>query len=239
MIKFGPYIDRKYAKSIGSKYYMNGKLCHNGHMDRKLVSSNKCQSCLVRTDARRAYEAAWKQKKRKDPDFVALENERRAIWLSKDGVLDALYEKNREYQKNLYETNEGYRDYKADYSKKWKKDNPEKARESSNNWRRKNPDKVRLNNQKRRVHRSITLGKSLDVDISALFRESLGFCKYCSANLFSGYHLDHIMPICLGGGNSQDNLQCICASCNLRKGGKHPDVWHEEIGWQVTEQMKD
>jgi hypothetical protein len=38
-------------------------------------------------------------------------------------------------------------------------------------------------------------------------------------------HLDHIMPICLGGKHSIENLQWLCEPCNLEKGGLHPDEW--------------
>lgn len=238
MIKFGPYIEKKQAKELGSTYYMTGRPCKNGHVDRKMTSSNKCESCKVRTDERRAYEAAWKRKKREDPNFVLLENERRAAWLAKDGVSEALRDRIRAYNKRLYRESDEFRNKKLKYSAEWQARNPEKTRDASRRWVAKNPDKVRLANHRRRDHRSITQGRVDDVDISKLFRDSFGFCKYCTSPLFDGYHLDHIMPLHLGGGNDMDNLQCICARCNLRKGRKHPDVWHGEIGW-LSEQIKE
>lgn len=36
--------------------------------------------------------------------------------------------------------------------------------------------------------------------------------------------LDHILAITMGGDNSEDNIQVLCKSCNVKKGGnKHRD----------------
>lgn len=40
-----------------------------------------------------------------------------------------------------------------------------------------------------------------------------------------GYHVDHIMPIALGGRHELTNLQWLEASLNLQKSAKHPDTW--------------
>ena len=234
MIKMGPYIERSQARGLGATYYMTGRPCKNGHVDRKLTSSNKCESCKVRTDERRAYEAAWKRKKRENPAFVAIEMERRNAWLNKDGVREGLYARNRARNRKRYKEDSEYRERVLEKSRISHINNPERLKESGARWRANNPDKVRMKNHKRREHREITQGRNKDVNISFLFKRNLGFCPYCSSELFSGYHLDHIIPVSLGGGNDMDNLQCICARCNLRKGAKHPDEWHEEIGWHTA-----
>ena len=50
-----------------------------------------------------------------------------------------------------------------------------------------------------------------------------GECAYCPAKLSSGFHLDHIMPLALGGLNADDNVQLLCPPCNQNKGARHPD----------------
>jgi 5-methylcytosine-specific restriction endonuclease McrA len=35
-----------------------------------------------------------------------------------------------------------------------------------------------------------------------------------------GGHLDHIVPRALGGSHAEHNLINVCATCNLRKGGR-------------------
>ena len=50
----------------------------------------------------------------------------------------------------------------------------------------------------------------------------------CGKELGSTWHLDHVMPLSLGGLHDDANLQILCAPCNLRKGAKHPDAWKME-----------
>lgn len=35
--------------------------------------------------------------------------------------------------------------------------------------------------------------------------------------------LDHIMPLAMGGNHTIDNAQCLCSSCNSKKGVRHID----------------
>lgn len=59
--------------------------------------------------------------------------------------------------------------------------------------------------------------------IRKLYAKQEGRCACCGASLVSGYHLDHIMPIVLGGTNTDDNVQLLTPRCNLQKGATHPD----------------
>jgi 5-methylcytosine-specific restriction endonuclease McrA len=42
-------------------------------------------------------------------------------------------------------------------------------------------------------------------------------CNICSEMLPSAWCVDHILPLHMGGGNQQDNLQVICANCHAGK----------------------
>jgi 5-methylcytosine-specific restriction endonuclease McrA len=58
-----------------------------------------------------------------------------------------------------------------------------------------------------------------------LYMKQEGRCACCGESLTDGYHLDHIMPIALGGTNTDDNVQLLTPRCNLQKGAKHPDTF--------------
>jgi hypothetical protein len=45
-----------------------------------------------------------------------------------------------------------------------------------------------------------------------------GRCVRCGSN--EELHFDHIIPVAKGGGNSAENVQILCQSCNLKKSDK-------------------
>jgi superfamily II DNA or RNA helicase len=47
-----------------------------------------------------------------------------------------------------------------------------------------------------------------------------GLCQICGCALGADFHADHIEPYSAGGETSEDNLQALCPSCNLKKGAK-------------------
>lgn len=59
-------------------------------------------------------------------------------------------------------------------------------------------------------------------------------CVVCSKDLIAyGYHLDHIMPVSLGGVNEAWNIQFLCDTCNLRKSNQDPFEWSRRLGVQL------
>jgi len=48
-------------------------------------------------------------------------------------------------------------------------------------------------------------------------------CELC-ADVAGPFHVDHIISLLLGGTNARQNLQVLCADCNLSKGGT--GLWH-------------
>lgn len=71
----------------------------------------------------------------------------------------------------------------------------------------------------------------IEKDIN-LFLTQNNKCVYCNLHLaITGYHIDHIMPLVLGGSNWINNIQLLCPQCNLKKHAKNPDIYEKEIGY--------
>ena len=43
------------------------------------------------------------------------------------------------------------------------------------------------------------------------------------------YHVDHVIPLILGGSNGPENLVIACPRCNLSKGAKMPHEFSERL----------
>lgn len=50
-------------------------------------------------------------------------------------------------------------------------------------------------------------------------------CLCCGSN--APLTVDHVTPLSKGGSNTADNLQCLCRSCNSRKGTDNTDYRHK------------
>lgn len=55
-----------------------------------------------------------------------------------------------------------------------------------------------------------------------ILRRDGGRCRLCGASALDGItlHVDHIIPVSLGGLTAPDNLQALCQSCNLGKSNR-------------------
>lgn len=74
--------------------------------------------------------------------------------------------------------------------------------------------------QRQRTKRLTSVEVATKEDVTTLLESQSHLCnnKFCSADLLSvDKHLDHIQPIARGGAGSIDNLQWLCARCNVIK----------------------
>lgn len=116
----------------------------------------------------------------------------------------------------------------ADVRKKW----VEQAKE----WRKRNPEKRRaISAHAKKVRRARKAGAICDVrsgDMKRLLESQNGKCVYCKVDLDDTKHLDHRMPLALGGNHVLDNLQYLCAPCNISKGAMPPEEFEGKIGFR-------
>lgn len=173
--------------------------------------SSYCKTCLrilsaasrvVNREKRNAASAAWRAA---NPEKV---KENYAMWRAKN------------------------RDNEIKRCAKWRAENPEKNKASYTAWAKANPDSNRVKLQNRRVRKRESGGR-LSPDLAKrLLKLQRGKCACgCRQPLGDDYHLDHIMPLALGGSNADDNIQLLRAECNLRKSAKHPVNFMQERGF--------
>lgn len=109
--------------------------------------------------------------------------------------------------------------------------NAVKKRKSDNAWRLANPDARRRHDHNRRAKQRAD-GGTLSKGLSArLFKLQKGLCPCCAKPLGENYHLDHILPIYLGGVNADWNIQLLRQRCNNQKHAKHPVDFMQERGF--------
>jgi len=113
----------------------------------------------------------------------------------------------------------------------WALANPEKIKAISAKFRINNPEDRIVWEHNRRARKRASGGK-LSIDISEkLFQLQKGKCACCKQPLGDDYHLDHIMPLALGGTNTDDNAQLLRKECNLKKNAKHPIDFMQSRGF--------
>lgn len=108
-------------------------------------------------------------------------------------------------------------DYKG-----WREKNKSARSAYNKAWRIANPKAVKRNANNRRAREngaSEKISKGLE---NKLFDLQKGKCPCCGLPLGDDYHMDHILPLYLGGSNTDDNIQLMRAGCNFSKGSKHP-----------------
>ena len=92
----------------------------------------------------------------------------------------------------------------------------------SSDWFTKQHEQRQEYSHRRKLRESAGGSKASTEEIQHQYDIQMGRCFYCGCELGNNYHVDHYMPLSLGGSNSADNIRIACPSCNLRKGGKHP-----------------
>lgn len=114
----------------------------------------------------------------------------------------------------------------------WKSANPDKAKASAAKWKASNPESCRVYSHNRRARKRKNGGKLSSGISERLFKLQRGKCACgCGQSLGDDYHLDHIMPLALGGSNTDENIQLLTATCNMQKNAKHPIDFMQSRGF--------
>ena len=127
-------------------------------------------------------------------------------------------------------------------SRIWNAANAEKKRANNALYRLKNQAAINLRRKLKRkldpniekVKAAVRRGRKLTAPgklskgiVDSLLVKQNGCCACCGAFLLGKYHLDHILPLSLGGANSDDNVQLLLPKCNLQKYNSTPEKFLE------------
>lgn len=231
----------KVCKTCGeSKPYSEfakAKSCLDGYR-------GSCKKCLAPQAAKRA--AKWRERhpdRAKEVDSRYKENnpervkQTRADYYQKHADLIRAksrdtYANNKERAKKsnaawIEKNNDRHREKQA----AWRAANKDKIRASYAKWGADNKD-IRLTINRNRRARLRGNGGKLSKGLSEkLYKLQGGKCACCGHPLGDSYHLDHIMPLALGGKNEDCNMQLLRAFCNLSKKAKHPIDYMQSRGF--------
>lgn len=241
-------ITRKDARALGLTFYFTGDECSKGHVSDHYVSTGKCVECLEEQKAE--VQLQWEDKvadkaKRRERAKEALrylretlteldESERLGLlsnYTTGNEDLDLL-PRRREIAQALEEP---FYDPKIpcknNHVSKRITENGlcvaciKENRENYKPW-------ARIYSHIRRTRIKEAGGYFSRGDIELLLINQNAKCVYCP-NMFedTGYHIDHIFPVCKGGSSWPENLQLLCPDCNRSKSGKLPEQYEKEIGF--------
>lgn len=190
----------------------------------------------------------------KSPEWAEKEKERKRLVMARRRALDPVGSKaatDKWRADNPEKVKASYINYRKNNPDKVResaarryKENPEKMKACVADWQRRNSEKlksdhaawIKRNTERTRVHkhnrRDRAGASKLSIGIvKKLLELQRGRCACCRSDVIKAkYHLDHIMPLALGGVNEDSNMQILCAPCNLSKHAKHPIEFMQQRG---------
>lgn len=111
-----------------------------------------------------------------------------------------------------------------------RKNNPEHFAALDREWRKRNKEKVAEMKRRYKHKRRSSEGRLSKGIADKLYELQKGKCACCAGSIKDGYHIDHIMPLALGGKNTDDNIQLLRPKCNQVKSAKHPIDYMQSKG---------
>ena len=130
-------------------------------------------------------------------------------------------EKHREKSKRYAENNI---DKVRAYRKRHYQENAIERRQKTREWCKSNPEQTKLNKKAYKQRRRAILAQVENTltrdDIKRQYDNQNGRCYYCKKKVGLNYHVDHVLPLALGGDNTSENIVIACPFCNVSKGYK-------------------
>lgn len=135
--------------------------------------------------------------------------------------------RSRKTKREYYERN---RQEAIDRAVEWKRKNRQKARAWVARWAKQNPEKGIERSAKYRAQKKNQIGETPVPEIPELLQQQNSECYYCKGNLrYTGYHLEHKIPISRGGVHGGENVCLSCPPCNHRKSSLTADEFFAKM----------
>ena len=137
-------------------------------------------------------------------------------------------EKKREYNRRYYREN---REKLKEQNRQYHQNNKEAASEWYKQYYQENIEAIYANHRARRAKKRGNGGSHTVKELNELFEQQEGLCYYCGRLLFESFkvpfHVEHKIPISIGGSNDISNIALSCKECNLRKHTKTDEEFLE------------
>ena len=119
-------------------------------------------------------------------------------------------------------------------SRKWRHENKERASEATKAWKAVNRERVLALVRNYKARKKAASGTHSGRDVLELLALQNHMCAACRCRIDGRkYHVDHIVPLSMGGSNDRGNLQILCAPCNLSKNARDPVEFMQSRGLLV------
>lgn len=139
-----------------------------------------------------------------------------------------LTDKRKAQNKNWYEVN---KEKCAENNAKWRLENIDRFKAVQKTWEADHKESRKLITQKRRA-KIANVGGRLSIGLGEkLLKLQNGKCAICKCDISQKNHLDHIVPLAIGGPNKDENIQLLCPTCNHSKSAKHPVDFMQSRGF--------
>lgn len=232
-------IRRRDAKALGLKTYFTGKPCKHGHIDNRFVYDGGCNTCKLQQAL------AWKKRNQEHCKQYSqgwhLANadhskayRKRKYAENPQKELEKCHKWQRENAARMKATNKKWREANKERCQiiqlEWRAKNIDKVKENARQWRLKNLRRRAIDEAKRRALKRGCDGSHTIDDVKSLLEKQHFKCAWCNKSVRKEYHVDHIMPLSLGGSNDKRNIQILCPTCNIRKHANHPIDWARKNG---------
>jgi 5-methylcytosine-specific restriction endonuclease McrA len=150
---------------------------------------------------------------------------------NKDKIIDRKKEYIRINREKLLEGMREYRIKNKEKLKEYRQNNSAIIAERYRQYSKDNPEKISENRRSYRARKYESNGTHTAADIKLLLFIQKNRCIVCRISIKNKYHIDHIIPLALGGSNDKNNLQLLCPHCNFTKSSKHPVDFMQENGF--------